>query len=60
MTNRRIVGAILPVALFIVACLAVGFFTLLFTDSLVVTAVAGVIAGAVAGWVAGAVRRRRE
>lgn len=56
---RRIASAVFPLTLFVVACLAAGFFTALLTDSLVVTAIAGLIAGSAAGWVSNAVRRRR-
>jgi len=52
-------STIFPLALFVVACLAAGFFTAFLTDSLVITAIAGVVAGSVARWAYEAVRRRR-
>jgi len=56
---KRVTSKIFPLALWVVACLAAGFFTAFLTDSLVATAIAGVIAGSVARWAYDAVRRRR-
>ena len=59
MPTKRIASEIFPLALFVVVCLAAGFFTAFLTDSLVVTAIVGVIAGSAARWAYDAVRRRR-
>jgi hypothetical protein len=59
MPTKGIAGEVFPLALFVVVCLAAGFFTAFLTDSLVITAIAGVIAGSGARWAYDAVRRRR-
>lgn len=59
MLAKGIAGGIFPLALFVVVCLAAGFFTAFLTDSFLVTAIAGVAAGSVARWAYDAVRRRR-
>lgn len=59
MPAKGIAGEIFPLALFVIACLAAGFFTAFLTDSFLVTAISGVVAGSVVRLAYDAVRRRR-
>lgn len=58
MANRVVVARVISVALFVIVCLAAGFFVSFLTQSWVWVVVAGVVTGSLVGRVSDATRRK--